>query len=404
MSKIPVEFGETKADLRIRRTGVVRHSVKLSPSFALFALDIETEIDYGQYFNNATARQDQPEKTRILDVMLTRRDGWSNAVIDELMSQMQGYKGKIIISGFPERRTEKTTKESNVFCLHAVSIDFHDDSIVFTRVPTPEPLQQTNEKEKTVSKKSKNSDRGANDASRFAKLVFFLLSEFGGYEALRELPIVDVAGGSGGLAFELTVRHQLPCIIVDTRPMQYTGAQKRHLEFRKHSLEQLNSISESKSTRLLHNLKSRFEAGVTDNGLLRQFHTLLDTESVLNRSSIDSLQHEDKEQKAILNDILHQRDCSVLVGLHPDQATDPIIDIGFALNIPWVVVPCCVFPNFFTQRRLQPSGRMVRTYEDLCQYILQRDPNVKEISLPFRGRNRVFYWHPRVVNESGEEG
>jgi hypothetical protein len=176
--------------------------------------------------------------------------------------------------------------------------------------------------------------------------------------------------------------------------MQYSGGQKRHMKYRKHSFEQLNSIGKSKSTRLIENLKKRFQAGMTDDGLLRQFKSLLETDSVLKHASNRNLAYAENDQKAQLSKILHERDCSVLVGLHPDQATDPIMDIGFALNLPWVIVPCCVFPSLFTQRQLQPSGRVVRTYDDLCEYILQRDPGVKEATLPFRGRNRVFYWHP----------
>jgi hypothetical protein len=393
MTKIEVEFGETKADVRIQGTGIIRHSVKLSPSFALCALDLDESMDYGQCFHLDESIQDQG-KTRIMDVILTRRDGWNKNVIDELMQEMQDFDGKLTITGYPERRKEKYVKDSNIFCLHPLTIVFHDTKKIYTGIPASEPSPQTNAPAVNTSKKSKNSDRGANDASRFAKLVFFLLSEFGGYDGLSNLPVLDVAGGSGGLAFELSIRHQLPCIVVDTRPMQYSGGQKRHIKYRKHSFEQLNSVGKRKSTRLIENLKKRFQAGVADDGLLRQFKSLLETDSVLKHASNSNLAYAENDQKAQLSKILHERDCSVLVGLHPDQATDPIMDIGFALNLPWVIVPCCVFPNLFTQRQLQPSGRVVRTYDDLCEYILQRDPGVKEATLPFRGRNRVFYWHP----------
>lgn len=83
----------------------------------------------------------------------------------------------------------------------------------------------------------------------------------------------------------------------------------------------------------------------------------------------------------------------MLIGLHPDEATDHIVDIGLALRIPFVVVPCCVFPNFFKQRRLR-NGKVVRSYEDLCQFIMEKDPNIKRDTVPFRGRNVALYWHP----------
>ena len=78
---------------------------------------------------------------------------------------------------------------------------------------------------------------------------------------------------------------------------------------------------------------------------------------------------------------------------HPDEATDHIIDIGLELDIPWVVIPCCVFPTLFRERRTR-DGRLVKSYEDLCDYVLTRHPGIQETTLPFRGRNRVFYWRP----------
>jgi len=438
MTKLKVEFGETKLETRVRGTGTLRFCTKLSPSFALFALDLEDEIDYGKYFKLDSKVLEQG-KNKILDVMLTRKDGWTKEMIDDLMSDMLTTGNRtIFVSGYPERREEKSKENTSIFFVHAIDIKLLETGKVYKGVPPQEdsdtPAATTtdtsanvntpddtnadtniktennnnvatdtsleNERPKNHSKKSakrqKNSDRGANDNSRFAKLVFFLLSEFGGYDGLGALPVLDVAGGSGGLAFELVFKHQLPCTVVDTRPVQFSAGQKKHLEFRKQSHDALESIGKNKTTPLVENLKGRFQAGISDDGLLSQLQTLLETESVLKglpsskiRKRADFVEANEKLRK-----LLEEKRCSVLVGLHPDQANDPIMEIGFALNLPWVVIPCCVFPNLFKQRQLKPSGKLVRTYDDLCEYILQQHPNVKETTLPFRGRNRVFYWKP----------
>jgi len=36
------------------------------------------------------------------------------------------------------------------------------------------------------------------------------------------------------------------------------------------------------------------------------------------------------------------RSCSALVGMHPDQAAEAIVDFGLAMGVPFAVVPCCV--------------------------------------------------------------
>jgi len=38
--------------------------------------------------------------------------------------------------------------------------------------------------------------------------------------------------------------------------------------------------------------------------------------------------------------------CSLVLGLHPDQATDSIVDFALQFNKPFAVVPCCVFPRW----------------------------------------------------------
>lgn len=43
----------------------------------------------------------------------------------------------------------------------------------------------------------------------------------GGADALAASGgVVDVAGGAGGMAFELTFRYDVPCVVVDPRPVR----------------------------------------------------------------------------------------------------------------------------------------------------------------------------------------
>ena len=51
--------------------------------------------------------------------------------------------------------------------------------------------------------------------------------------------------------------------------------------------------------------------------------------------------------------------CAALVGLHPDEATEHIVDIALARGKPFAVVPCCVMPHLFPPRNLTSSGALV---------------------------------------------
>ncbi|KAK9810172.1 hypothetical protein WJX72_006052 [[Myrmecia] bisecta] len=85
------------------------------------------------------------------------------------------------------------------------------------------------------------------------------------------------------------------------------------------------------------------------------------------------------------------RDCSVLVGMHPDQAVEYIVDYARKSRKPFAVVPCCVYFNEFPWRRL-PDGTPVKKYSQLVQYLAAIDPeHIKVAELPFEGRNKVVY-------------
>ena len=43
----------------------------------------------------------------------------------------------------------------------------------------------------------------------------------------------------------------------------------------------------------------------------------------------------------------------IIIGMHPDQATEPIIDMALKYQKPFAVVPCCVFAHENPHRRLK---------------------------------------------------
>ncbi len=47
--------------------------------------------------------------------------------------------------------------------------------------------------------------------------------------------------------------------------------------------------------------------------------------------------------------------CLQVVGLHPDQATDGILRFALHRGKPFAIIPCCVFPSLFPERRVLPG-------------------------------------------------
>eukprot|EP00873_Tetraselmis_striata_P042182 jgi/Tetstr1/462446/TSEL_007444.t1 len=91
--------------------------------------------------------------------------------------------------------------------------------------------------------------------------------------------------------------------------------------------------------------------------------------------------------------------CSVLVGLHPDAATEPIVDFALAHRRPFAVVPCCVHAKA-APGRVDAQGRPVRTYEAFLDYLQAKSPRIRRAELAIGGRSTVLF----VTSYSNEHG
>jgi hypothetical protein len=94
--------------------------------------------------------------------------------------------------------------------------------------------------------------------------------------------------------------------------------------------------------------------------------------------------------------------CSIIVGMHPDQAAEAIVDFAITHNKPFACVPCCVYGAEFPGRKLA-DGRPVRNYDDLVELLRTKvDPpvdgeasyRIEVAELPFEGKNTVVFGGP----------
>ncbi len=72
----------------------------------------------------------------------------------------------------------------------------------------------------------------------------------------------------------------------------------------------------------------------------------------------------------------------LVVGMHPDEATAPIIMAARAQKKPWAIVPCCV---------KGPMSQGVGSIKQWLKRLKSIDNEVLETTLGFGGRNTVLY-------------
>ena len=86
--------------------------------------------------------------------------------------------------------------------------------------------------------------------------------------------------------------------------------------------------------------------------------------------------------------------CNAIVALHPDEATGVIVETAVENEIPFVVVPCCVFSRLFPERiKLSKEGEnnIVSTYFELIDWLVNKHPAIKVTRLPFKGANLAIW-------------
>ena len=97
-----------------------------------------------------------------------------------------------------------------------------------------------------------------------------------------------------------------------------------------------------------------------------------------------------KDESDANNNLL--TNCRAIAALHPDEATDAIVDTAVRRRIPFVIVPCCVFYRLFPNRKMPSDpSQPVSTYEDLLDYLQAKDPSIQRTLLPFEGANTLLW-------------
>lgn len=256
----------------------------------------------------------------------------------------------------------------------------------------------------------------------------FLLRIYGAYLS-KDSIVLDVAGGKGDLSWLLTNVDELDSIVADPRITKHEHLVKAITYLRKNPNEaRLRSIPNQPTHQPLAALVLKLE-GKECFQSPRHLRILVDAPLVdavrhyLETSDGDAwLEYwKDASGRALVAQPLGYREhflsterqitnavqaldailsLRLIIGFHPDQATEPCMDLATVLNIPFCICPCCVFPSEFPHRR-NAEGEQVQKYKQFIPYLQNKYQRIHTDTLDFHetetARNLVLYTLPNYA-------
>lgn len=194
-----------------------------------------------------------------------------------------------------------------------------------------------------------------------------------------QMHVFDVAGGKGHLSLELILYQTQAvapvisrCTIVD--PMvRKSDAKKRQAKLRKAEFR----------------LRKQNRDGVVG--------TIDHIATYFTKESFTEIYNQTIQNTDLTVESRPLTTTTLLLGLHPDECTEDILDAALEHNLSVAIIPCCLFTSLFPPRKIKRSSDgvdeevPVTGYDDFIQYLLDKDVSLQLHTLPFEGKNKVIY-------------
>lgn len=202
--------------------------------------------------------------------------------------------------------------------------------------------------------------------------------------------VLDIAGGNGELAFKLVNFGGVTTTIVDPRPYNLLRMLKhvtKDYVARLYQRYRRNGGSPCIPLPLPQHIRCWFTSPAVS-------EEQLETSNETYANAAEALESGPEAREELK---LRMKTCSMIIGMHPDQATEPIVDNAVFHGKPFAVVPCCVFPKLF------PARANVKTHTQFCAYLASKankavsndnSYTTRTSRLDFNGRNTVIYLDP----------
>jgi hypothetical protein len=259
----------------------------------------------------------------------------------------------------------------------------------------------------------------ATKAHRASKFAEWLVNTFGVETLSKGSGVLDVAGGRGDVSWELHTVRGVPCTLVEPRARKLNRLQHKWLRREGKKKEGSVSVYERETKKSGGEKRGGQDKKANASGVDGRDgeRTTKDGE----KARRDDDDDDDDDDSFLCPQVRAEfradtwsafAECSVVVGMHPDQATESIMAFAKAHGKPFAIVPCCVFPALFPDRRVpadeEDAEEDVETEEGdekkiinarhvpvtrLAQLVryLARETGGRVTHLDFQGANRVVY-------------
>ena len=232
------------------------------------------------------------------------------------------------------------------------------------------------------------SHRFANKTQHNYIFAAWLVKTFGQAELRQGRGVLDIAGGNGGVSFELSVRYGIPSTLLEMRTsVQLSSMTRRRMK--RIQANRCRSINPDQSPMfqhlILHDLAPHDDGGtIPEISLCLNSHDLPFTHIPCKFPEYLSDLMKDPELTSLV------LSASILVGVHPDEATEAIVDTAIHFKIPFAIVPCCLHSALYPDRMLA-IDRVVNSYDLFIEYLTSKHSSIQRVHLPFDGRNICLY-------------
>ena len=281
--------------------------------------------------------------------------------------------------------------------------------------------------------------------------------------------VLDIAGGNGTLSYEFSVRYGVNSVLYERRKniklsSMMRRKMKKIIKSYKRSLNHLNSdidtnnsinVSDEKMSSyatvsvsgneknvridktpmidflLCHSIRSAADSSQVAVKILPRVTESIENDTILpffhiseyfpiyakdilsSASSSDHIVAPSADNPSFYTSVESMslltliRNCNMIIGVHSDEATECIVDIAISQQIPFCIVPCCIFNNLYPDRKIAlppdlneiSNGSIssevaygpVQNYDDFVVYLRSKHANIQQDVLPFHGRNIVLY-------------